>query len=260
MTPPEFPAGALVRQVDGEAVLVLGGGRALLMQVAHPKVALAVRQHSDFEGNPLLRLQRTLGAAYTVVFGTPAQAERATSAVARVHARVRGDGYRADDPELLLWVHATLVDTALRVHGRFLRPLTSGEAECYYQQSTSVCEAFGVPRERQPADLDAFRLYVRTMVGHLAEGLSAESKEVAAAVLHPRLPLVAEPFMALARELTAGLLPAPLRRAYGLAWDPGRQAILDGAALAARAVLPHVPPPLRRVATTNRLPLVFRGS
>jgi uncharacterized protein (DUF2236 family) len=247
--PAMFPVDAVITRVDSEMVVLLGGGRALLMQVAHPKVARAVCEHSEFERDPFSRLQRTLAAVYTVVFGSPTQAARAVTAVGRVHERVAGADYRADDPELLLWVHATLVDTAMRVHGRFLRPLEPAEAERYYQESTAVGAAFGVPRERQPDDFVAFRRYVRGMVADLAPGLTADSRQVAAAVLHPRMPLPVAPLMAVARELTAGLLPAPLRRGYGLPWDPGRQLVLDTAALATRTVLPRVPAVLRRVPT-----------
>jgi uncharacterized protein (DUF2236 family) len=236
--------------VDSEVVVLLGGGRALLMQVAHPKVARAVREHSSFETDPLPRLQRSLAAVYAVVLGSPSQAARATSAVARVHERVTGPDYRADDPELLLWVHATLVDTAMRMHARFFRPLDVNEAEVYYQESRAVGAAFGVPRERQPENLDAFRRYVRGMVSDLAPGLTADSRQIATAVLHPRVPLPAAPLIALAREITTGLLPAPLRRGYGLTWDPGRQLILNMAATASRSVMPWVPSRLRRVPTS----------
>ncbi|HSS10571.1 MAG TPA: oxygenase MpaB family protein [Acidimicrobiales bacterium] len=242
-----FPPDAVIRRVDGELVLLLGGGRALLLQLAHPMVARGVAQHSDFQGDPLARLQRTLMATYTVVFGTKEQADRATAQVGAVHERVTGVGYRANDPELLLWVHATLVDTALRVHRRFLRPLVPADAERYYQESTKVAQAFGLPRKDQPQDLAAFRSYMRKMVGELSVTLTDESRRLARRVLHPRLPLVTAPVVAGVRELTVGLLPPPLRRAYGLRWDPPRQLALDATALAIRASLPRVPPVLRRV-------------
>jgi len=71
---PLFGPEAVVRRVDAEAALLLGGGRALLMQLAHPLVARGVAEHSDFAENPFARLQRTLDATYTMVFGTADQA------------------------------------------------------------------------------------------------------------------------------------------------------------------------------------------
>ncbi len=242
-----FPSDAIIRRVDSEMVLLLGGGRALLMQIAHPLVARGVAEHSDFTNDPLARLERTLAATYAVVFGTAEQAVQAAGSVYAVHEHVTGTGYRANDPQLLLWVHATLVDTALAVHRRFLGPLPAADAERYYQESTQVAELFGLRRDRQPADLAAFRRYVRTTVDDLACGLTDQSRYLAAAVLHPRLPLVTAPAVAVVRELTTGLVPGPLRRAYGLPWDRPRQAAVGAATFALRAGLPLVPPVLRRV-------------
>jgi uncharacterized protein (DUF2236 family) len=242
-----FPADAIVRRVDAEAILLLGGGRALLMQLAHPMVAAGVAEHSGFASDPFTRLRRTLDATFTIVFGTAAQAEQTAAALRAVHDRVVGPGYQANDPELLMWVHATLVDTALRVHGRFLRPLHPDDAERYYLESMTIAEVLGVPLAEQPPDLGAFRAYVREMVGSLE--VSDTARRLAVAILHPRMPLAPafEPAMVLARQLTIGLLPEPLRAGYRLSWDRRRQAALALVGAASRQVLPRVPAILRRV-------------
>jgi uncharacterized protein (DUF2236 family) len=239
-----FPDDAVIRRVSGEAILLLGGGRALLMQLAHPKVAAGVADHSGFERDPFGRLRRTLEATYTIVFGTRREADLVARQIWAVHEHVTGADYHANDPELLMWVHATLTDTALRVHGRFLRSLSAAEAERYYEDSIVVAEVLGVPRSMQPADLKAFRQYMRDMVGSLE--VTETARELAGAVLHPRLPFVAEPGMALARTLTAGLLPRPLRQQFGLGWDRNRKAALLFAGAASRTVLPRVPSLVRR--------------
>src|SRR5271170_722788 len=115
------PSGVAWR-VHREAVLLLGGRRALLMQIAHPAVAAAVADHSDFKRDPFGRLRRTVETMFTLAFGTPADAQAAYRRVDSVHGRVRGEipaptgttaaPYDARDPELLLWVQATLIDTA----------------------------------------------------------------------------------------------------------------------------------------------------
>jgi uncharacterized protein (DUF2236 family) len=240
-----FPDDAVIRRVDKEAVLLLGGGRALLMQLAHPKVAEAVATHSGFQSDPFARLRRTLELSYTIVFGTAEQARDAAAAVRTVHDRVVGDGYSANDPALLMWVHATLVDTALRVHARFLRPLDREQAERYYQESTVVAELLGLPRSAQPADLDGFRDYVRATVSALE--VSDTARRLARDVLHPRIPWPVQPLAELGRQLTAGLLPQPLRDQYDLSWDPHRERALLLAALGSRLVLPRVPSLLRHV-------------
>jgi uncharacterized protein (DUF2236 family) len=240
-----FPPDAAVRRVNGETVLLLGGGRALLMQLAHPLVAQGVAEHSDFEHDPYARLQRTLDAVYTIVFGSEDDALATAAAVRAVHNRVQGPGYQANDPSLLLWVHATLVDTALRVHARFLRPLPPDRAEEYYRQSKVIAELLGVPVDAQPPDLAAFRAYVREMVATLH--VSEQARALARTVLHPPVPWPAGPVIALGRELTVGLLPAPLRAGFGFTWDAGRQAALLAASLSARQVLSRTPTALRRV-------------
>jgi len=238
-----FPPGSTIRRVDGESVLLLGGPRALLMQLAHPAVAKAVDEHSDFERDPFARLRRTLDMTSALVFGSDGEAARSVASIRAVHGRVVGDGYRADDPELLLWVHATLVDTALHVHRVFLRRLSRREAEEFYEQSTAVAVALGLPRECQPRDLAAFRAYVDHMVATLE--VTATARRLSRAVLEPRVPLVTTPVFAAVRQVTIGLLPARLRSAYRLSWDPARGAALAALALTSRAVLPRLPRPLR---------------
>jgi uncharacterized protein (DUF2236 family) len=239
-----FAPASVIRRVDGERALLLGGGRALLMQLAHPSVAAGVAEHSDFQRDPFARLVRTMQASYTIIFGSTEDAHAVAAGVRAVHARVVGPGYRADDPALLLWVHATLVDTALRIYERLLGRLTPGDAEAYYQESTLVAEMLGCPRDVQPVDLRAFRDYVRTMVGSLE--VTDTARSLARSVLHPPVPFVAEPLAGLARAVTIGLLPTPLRRPYGLARDTRQAAALRAATAAGRRVLPLVPKPIRR--------------
>src|SRR3954464_1731513 len=115
-----FASDAVIRKVNGEGVLLLGAGRALLMHLAHPSVSAGVADHSGFAADPFARLRRTLDASYTIVFGSEADAREVARRIARVHDHVTGPGYAANDPALLLWVHATLVDTALRIYQRFV--------------------------------------------------------------------------------------------------------------------------------------------
>src|SRR6266487_156000 len=147
-----FGPGSLVWRVNREGILLLGGGRALILQVAHPLVAAGVEQHSSFREDPWGRLSRTLDVTTRIVFGSTTEAEEASARLWRVHGRVHGvsaDGvaYDARDPELLMWVHATLVDTALLVYRRYVGPLSIGELRRYYEEQRLLGEKFGVPRE-----------------------------------------------------------------------------------------------------------------
>ena len=230
-------------------MLLFGGGRAVLMQIAHPSVAKGVAEHSDFERDPFGRLIATLNAMTAVVFGTKEQSARAVAGMKAVHDRVTGEGYRASDPELLHWVYATLIDTALEMHRRFLRPLGAAEAERFYEESVVVAEVLGVPLSIQPPTLPAFQQYVAHMVDTLDVG--DDARRLARSVLRPPAPLparpVVEPVFLVMRQLTAGLLPSRLREGFGLTWDPARQLALDGLQRWSRLTLPRVPTALRHM-------------
>ena len=239
-----FPPDSPVRTVLGEGALLLGGGRALLMQVAHPSVAAGVAEHSDFARNPFARLMRTLEASYGIVFGAEDAARAIAESVTAVHERVRGTEYHATDPDLILWVHATLIDTALQVHTRFLRPLGVDEAERFYQDSMILAELFGCPRPQQPPTLADFGEYIRDTIGSLE--VSDTGRALARDILHARLPWPAPLALTAVRELTVGLLPRPLREQFGLRWSRRRKRVLLATQTASRMANALVPAAVRR--------------
>jgi uncharacterized protein (DUF2236 family) len=213
---------AVIRWVAAEPALIAGGGRALLLQLANPKVAQGVADHSDFENDPLPRLAGTLDFLTFVVWGTPEEAERAAATVRRVHEHVTGPGYFAGDPELQNWVNATLTDTALDLYARLFGPLPEPVAERYYQDATEIASILGCPRDAQPADLTEFRAYFARTVADLE--VTGTARALARAVLEGRrLPWHLKPALPLSRFVTTGLLPPPIRRQYGLTWSPYRQ-------------------------------------
>ena len=245
-----FGPRSLTWRVNGEAVLLLGGGRALILQVAHPKVAAGVAAFSDYRRHPWRRLYRTLDTTLTIVFGDGAAAREASEGLRRVHRGVigtddRGEPYRALDPELLLWVHATLIDTSLTIYERYVGALGDRERHAYYEEMKALGEAYSIPREAMPADLAAFRRYY---AGMLAEGLRVTdtTRDVADAVLRPELPNVARPAVELLRLVTVGTLPPELRDELGLEWGPGRERLLAASQGAVRRLVPLLPALLHR--------------
>jgi uncharacterized protein (DUF2236 family) len=238
---PFFPEDAAIRRVHREGVVLLGGGRALLMQVAHPAVAKGVAEHSSFRQGKRARLLRTLQPTLAIVFGTEAQAREAASSVNRVHASVVGDGYRADEPELLFWVLATLIDTALYMHARFLRPLSAGEAESYYQDMLTAGELLGVRRDLAPPHIAAFRAYMADAMPGLH--ITPEARAIARDLFSGR-GVAALGGWGL-RQLTLSLLQPELREAYGFEWSRRQERMAALALTGARATLRVTPRPVR---------------
>lgn len=240
---PLFPADAAIRRIAAEGLLLLGGGRALLLQLAHPSVARGVADHSNFADDPFDRLFRTLAATYTIVFGTREEAARVAAGVRRVHDHVTGEGYQANDPELLMWVHATLVDSSLVAHRHFMGRLDAAVEAEFYEQSKVIAALYGCPVDRQPVDLATFRAYRRHMVRTLT--VSDTARRLADDVLHARLPLPLGLGMPVVRHVTIGLLPRPIRRQYGLRFGARQRAAFVAASKASSAVVPKLPRTVR---------------
>lgn len=250
------PDGYLWR-VNREGVLLLGGGRALLLQVAHPLVAAGVAAHSNFENEPLERLRRTLDLTLTAVFGDAASALRAVRAIEARHKPVRGTlagdvgpyaagrRYDANDQELLFWVHATLVDTALQVYERFVQRLSSRARAAYYEESKITARLFGIGERRIPPTVQEFSAYMREMCedGHLAVGTAGA--RIARSILRPPLAPGLRQAATSASFVTAGLLPPSVRGLYGLSWDERRERRMRRLAALSRVALPVLPGLLR---------------
>src|SRR5438270_3995277 len=240
-----YPEDSITRRVNRENVLLLGGGRALLMQLAHPKVAAGVDEHSDFRRHPVRRLRRTVRMTMAIVFGDQKTAEAAAQAVNRVHGRVRGEDYHALDPDLLLWVHATLVDSALVTYERFVQRLSAGEREDFYQESKLLGELLRIPRARFPDRLRDFKIYVQDMIEEGPVQVGEQARALARLVLRPRLRLLPGPAMIPFEIVTAGLLPPALREQYGLPWGTAQQRAFRVAVAAVPKVVKLTPPVLR---------------
>jgi uncharacterized protein (DUF2236 family) len=247
-----FGPGSISWRVDRE-VMVLGGGTcALLMQLAHPAVAAGVAQHSDFREDPFARLRRTLQASFEVVFGTRPRAERSLARIDAIHRQVRGRipesglSYEARDPRLLLWVHATLVDTAVRVYDRFVARLSADEAQAYHAEAIQVAVALGVPPDLVPATLEELRTEMARLIAGGEVQVTPTARDLSRSVLYPtRFP---PRFVWDAAHLVAmSVMPPDLRRGYGIWWSPARQRGVDRMAAVSRRVYPLIPSALRHV-------------
>lgn len=252
-----FGPGSASWEVNREAVLLLGGPRALLLQLAHPLVAAGVADHSDFRRDPMSRLARTLDVTLGMTFGSRERAEALAVRLHEVHRRVSGvlteatsafaagTPYRALDPELLLWVHATLIDSTFVAYRRFVGPLPLPLRRAYYQESKRLAALFGIPEAAMPRDLAAFRRYFRGMLSGPALEPTATARSLAQAVLHPGKPLWLRPFGPLTGLVAAGLLPPRMREAYGLRWGRRERRAWRLLQSGIRMTLPWTPSTLR---------------
>ncbi|GAB2855698.1 oxygenase MpaB family protein [Actinocorallia aurea] len=239
-----FEDTATIRRITAEPQTVLGGASALLLQLAHPNVARGVAEHSDFKDNPRVRLYSTLDYLGMVVFGTKEEAHRIAWHAMRAHDRVQGPGYSAHDAELLTWVFATLYHQARDFHERLHGPLDPATAERLYQESVSLATLLGAPREAVPEDAEAFARYWAEQIASLQVGDVARGE--AQAVLYPRQWSL-RPAAPLNRLITAGLLPEPIRRQYGLRWSPAHALAFRLLVSALGAVLRLVPEQVRHL-------------
>jgi uncharacterized protein (DUF2236 family) len=244
-----FAPDSVIRRVFGDAACLFGAGTALLLQLANPSIARAVHEHSDYANRPLDRLFGTLYATSAVVFGSRADAYRIADEIRDVHARVTGVGYRASDPELLCWVNATLLATAVQMYERIVSPLPSAHLDELADDARRVGEVFGCPLAAQPGTWSDFSSYWETSVASLTV---TEPARLVAWSLLDRAGLPARqawvPAVAISRAITAATLPPRIRDEYGLPWDRREQTTAKLALGAASAVMPRVPVRLRRLA------------
>jgi uncharacterized protein (DUF2236 family) len=245
-----------LRDISNDAILLAGGARAILLQVALPAVGRGVAGHSDFTSDPLRRLRNTLTYLYVLVYGRRDEVERIVGYVNSAHAPVHGDGYDAFDPHQQLWVAATLYDSAITVRTAVYGRLSDADADSLYAEYARIGTALQMPASLWPVDRAHFGEYWRRTLMSLDVG--DDARRIARDLLHPA---VAPPWlrlvMPLVRFLTAGFLTPALRSAFALPWSPGHQRRFDRTLRVLASVYPALPPRLRHWPARHYL-LAFR--
>ena len=253
-----FGPGSMTWRIDREAALFLGAGRALLLQLAHPWVAVAIAEHSRALADPIGRFHRTFGTVFALAFGTLDQALAAARALHSRHGAVRGrlpetagrfaagSAYEANDVAALRWVWATLTETALVAHDLVSPPLREEERERYYAESRLFAALYGIPQQALPADWSAFAAYADGMRGSDTLAVGSAARDVAQAVLSGagtwwlRAP-------GWYRALTAGMLPPRLRDGFGLPYGDAERGLAERATARIGRLYPALPARLRHV-------------
>jgi len=230
-----LPATDVSRRINAERLLLVAWFRALLLQLAHPLIAAGVAEHSTFRGSTtaaFARLRQTVHAMLSLTYGTEAEREASLDVIRAIHRRVNGaltttsgcfpagTRYSAEDPALLAWVHATLIESMVLVYEQLVEPLTAIERDRYCDDAAQVAIALGASSHEVPRSWAAVRTYLesRYASGEIAvgrQGLALAGALVSAGGgrLSRRL---ATPSMSV---VAAGLLPPHVRLQYGFAWN-----------------------------------------
>jgi uncharacterized protein (DUF2236 family) len=179
--------------------LFVGGVTAVLLELAEPRVRTGVWHAASFRTDPAKRLRSTGLAAMVTVYGARSTAEAMIAAINRRHATIHGVtpggvAFRADEPELLDWVHATASYGFLEAFHAYVRPLDTAQRDCFYAEGRASALLYGAVGA--PAAQHQFEQMMQSMRSKLEPS-----------------PILFE-FLGIMRDVP--LLPGPLRMAQGL--------------------------------------------
>ncbi|MFB3854144.1 MAG: oxygenase MpaB family protein [Vicinamibacterales bacterium] len=251
----------IAEKINGERAVVLGWGRAILLQLAHPLVAAGVAEHSRLASHRIARLGRlhsTVRAMRRLTFGDEHAVLRTAASINAIHDRVNGtlrlasglfpEGtrYSATDPALLAWVHATLLDSLPLAYEQFVGPLTETEKDSFCAESAPAARLLRIPEDIiifSRAQLDR---YMRGMLSSPQIAVASTARQLASDLLYPPLTDATRPAAWLMRLVTLGLLPATIREAYGFPWRSGDERRFERLSAALRRLRKHVPASLAR--------------
>lgn len=219
MKAPDVPGGmATLADINREAYIYFGAGATVAWQMARPGVGRGVAAHSRTLEQPLERLHGTMAYVYAVTLGTDEDRQRIARHVNRAHRPVKGDGYSAFDPDLQLWVAATLYRGAIDVHALFAGPLAGPAREALYREAWAFGRTLQVRDAQWPVDADAFEHWWAAQAERLS--VDAEVRAYMQAVLQGgNTPWYLRAGLPLQRLVTRGLLPPRLRELFDLPWN-----------------------------------------
>jgi len=250
-------------RVHREVTVLFGGARALLLQAAHPLVVAGANQTGMYDRNPWRRLQRTLVLTYTITFGTKAEAHAAADKINEVHARIKGTDpvtglpYDALDPELLLYVHACLVDSALLFEELTVGELDDRGRQRFHEEQMLAAELVKVPREMIPPTVPELRAWLAAKTPELL--VTEGARRVYDLFLHPPEDAEWRVILPGVSRLAFATLPAAVREMYGIPMTQAKATALRATFASIRGVRPFLPARFRYLAPYNEWRLRQRG-
>lgn len=245
--------------------MLVGGLRAILVQALEPRAMAAVDQHSRFREDPWGRLARTTNYVVSTTYGTTAEAEDAARVVRRVHANVRGvdpvtqSPYSADDPDLLLWIHAVEVESFLLAYRTYAGRIDRADGDRYVAEMARAAELLGLPTAMAPRSELDLRDYLQSVRGLQVTPAARDGLRI---VLFPPMRLSYRPLWAIPTTATIAILPGYARRLYRIPWIPPVCVSVRAGVFALSRTLNLVtpPPPALRAARARVQPSTPGGS
>ncbi len=218
-----FGPDSVAWRLHADPVMLAGGLRALLVQALEPRAMAGVDQHSRYREDPWGRLRRTTQFVGLTTYGDTPTAEAACAKVRAVHERIRGvdpvtgRAYAANDPDLLLWIHAVEVDSFVDAYRAYAGRLSDADADRYVVEMARVAELVELPRGMAPQSLGELREYLR---GVPDLQVTPAAREGMRTIFFPPMPLQLRPLWGLVTAATVAIMPKDARRMYRLPWPP----------------------------------------
>lgn len=259
-----YPPHSVVWRVNRDAAILLGGLRALILQIAHPLVAQGVADHSHFQKDPIGRLRRTLDVVLSLAFGDRQTIGQALTYLNKVHQPVRGQlardvgpytashVYSADDHDLRFWVFATLIESSLTMYEKLLKPLSADEKAQYYQENLQIAELLNLSRDRIPEQYDDFDRYFRAMLHGNQIVINETGRKLAEDIFHPRIRLIPKMMHWPVKCFTVGLLPPAIRLKFDFPWSRWHQLIFLSMLIPLKLSLRVLPVAIRTLPAAKR--------
>jgi uncharacterized protein (DUF2236 family) len=208
-------------RVHADPAMLIGGIRALLIQALNPLAMAAVAHSSTFRTDPWGQLERTFQYVLTTTYGDTNTAQAAGAQVRAIHRRVRGVdevtglAYRADDPDLLLWVHCAEVDSFLAAYRHYGGRLSDEESDRYVAEMVNAAHLVGLSARDVPRSAHALRSYLDSAARIC---VTPAARAAANMLLAPQVPLARRAVWTVSLLAAISILPRNVRDLYGFPW------------------------------------------
>jgi len=215
-----------------EPGIMVAGVSALLSQIAHPAVAVGVFHYSEFQKDFLGRAHRTIFSMMRIWMGSQTEAIQSAKRLHQIHHHIRGTfkerkngkivdrAFCANDPDLLLWILATMVMATVRAYEKVYQPLTAAERNHFFEETKITAQLMGIPLAEYPTDWAAFeRYYEDILAGDVLE-VGEMSRSISKDLFRAYFP-----FSALMQAMAAGFLTEKLNQNFDLKFDKKEQRI-----------------------------------